>query len=341
MIESSHMSCVSTCRAPRCDSLRLVTSTFRKGSQRRGIRYRDSCDTIRLHSSTSDNNPSKPSMDREVEALVQRIEQQEAQLQASYRDQNELLHRLEQALDDLKVVQAQNLELASQNQELVLQSDSLRIHMQALNTPSDDLTYEQISRIAAERALESSKDFLEIALEDLKKAVAERDQAHEEIVAQHKQIAQLEEDVILASRDAKDSLHREMEALTEVEEQKECISALRSENDTLRTRLIEVQSQLSFPSLAVDDRNNESSDQESEAEDVFEGSQTIDPEVVSDVAIEAKKRSYEIRAEAALLVETVEDRASELVEKAQREVAILKAELKKVTGSHDASSDEA
>eukprot|EP00889_Picochlorum_renovo_P004112 jgi/Picre1/31142/NNA_006496.t1 len=46
-------------------------------------------------------------------------------------------------------------------------------------------------------------------------------------------------------------------------------------------------------------------------------------EVAQAVASEAKKRSYEIRAEAALLVETVEDRAVELVEKAQREVAVV------------------
>jgi len=42
--------------------------------------------------------------------------------------------------------------------------------------------------------------------------------------------------------------------------------------------------------------------------------------------------AFEIRAEAALLVETVEDRAVEAVEAAQAEVARLKALLKKASG---------
>ncbi|KAL4531460.1 hypothetical protein Ndes2437A_g08785 [Nannochloris sp. 'desiccata'] len=54
-----------------------------------------------------------------------------------------------------------------------------------------------------------------------------------------------------------------------------------------------------------------------------------------EAAKEAKQRSYEIRAEAALLVETVEDRAVEAVEAAQLEVKKLKAELKRVTGRSD------
>lgn len=279
---------------------------------------------MKVSASRDNNHSSESSLYRDVEALAHQVEQREAQLQASYKDQNELLHRLEQALNDLEIIQAQNQQLTTQN-------ESLRIQIQAGNSQSEELTSEQIGRIAAEKALASSKEFLDIALGDLKRVMAERDQAHEEIALQHKKIAQLEEDVILASRDAKDSLHREMEALTEVENQKECISALRSENDTLRTKLIEVQSQISFSREAKNRVNTSSIDQQSDVED--EG--PIDPEIVSDVATEAKKRSYEIRAEAALLVETVEDRASELVEKAQREVAILKAELKKVTGSSD------
>ena len=174
-------------------------ATFRHSSQHRCLLYQETHHSMRLHASRNNKDSSKPSMDREVEVLVQRIEQQEAQLQASYSDQNELLHRLERALCDLEMVHAQNLELTSQNQELASLNDSLRVHMEALNTPSDDLTYEQISRIAAEKALQSSKEFLEIALQDLKRALAERDSSREEIVAQHKQITQLEEDVILAS----------------------------------------------------------------------------------------------------------------------------------------------
>ena len=326
-------STVSIGRVPR--RLLSTLGTSRHDSHRQGcfsyhVKY-----SYETRVSASRKEPSKASMDVNVEALVQQIEQREAQLQASYSDQNELIHRLEQALSDLKSTQVQNQELASQNQELASQNDSLRAHVEALMSPSEELTSEQISRIAAEKALASSKEFLDIALGDLKQALAERDQAHEEIVAQHKKISQLEEDVILASRDAKDSLHREMEALAEVENQKECIAALRSENDALRTRLIDIQSKISFSSSNNTPKKNASSayNVASESEDELEG--IIDPEVVSDVAIEAKKRSYEIRAEAALLVETVEDRASELVEKAQREVAILKAELKKITGSSD------
>lgn len=278
----------------------------------------------KLSASRDNNHSSESNLYRDVEALAHQVEQREAQLQASWQDQNELLHRLEQALNDLEIIQVQN-------QQLITQNESLRIQIQAENSQSEELTSEQIGRIAAEKALASSKEFLDITLGDLKRVMAERDQAHEEITLQHKKIAQLEEDVILASRDAKDSLHREMEALAEVENQKECISALRSENDTLRTKLIEVQSQISFSKEEKNRENTSSIDQQSDVDD--EG--PIDPEIVSNVATEAKKRSYEIRAEAALLVETVEDRASELVEKAQREVAILKAELKKVTGSSD------
>ena len=52
-------------------------------------------------------------------------------------------------------------------------------------------------------------------------------------------------------------------------------------------------------------------------------------------AEEAQQRSIEIRAEAALLVETVEDRAVEAVEAAQAEVRRLKAELKRVVGTDE------
>lgn len=350
-MESQHR--VSVRQAPRGGLGKGTMSLPRHGhrsiqssSCHQMMREYHSHNIMRLSASRDGEGASNVSLHREVEALAQQIEQREAQLQASYSDQNELICRLEQALTELEIASAQNRELQGQNDSLRIQIDAL-IGEQATNSQSEELTTEKIGRFAAEKALASSKDFLDIALADLKKALQERDEALVEIAIQQKKISELEEDVILASRDAKDGLHREMEALAEVETQKECISALRSENETLRTRLVELQSHVTFSKNATTNSNHDtsvSSDQSDAFQDddvkILEGgteSRSIDPEIVShaDAATEAKKRSYEIRAEAALLVETVEDRASELVEKAQREVAILKAELKKVTGSSD------
>lgn len=285
-------------------------------------------------------NVSTGRLHREIENLVYELHRRDAQLQSSYNDQNELLRRLEQAHRDLEVAHLQAQELQNQN-------NSLRVHMEALieestgvHANSEEMSAEKIGRIAAERALASSKEFLDRALMDLREAVAERDYAHDELAAQKEKLSRLEQDVLLASRDAKDSLHREMEALADVELHKDTISALRSENEVLRTRLVELQAKMAFS------RNKEQNDGPIYPDEAYVGTGdneeyqgiSMDGAHVahhSEVAKEAKKRSYEIRAEAALLVETVEDRASELVEKAQREVAILKAALKKAKSASD------
>ena len=153
------------------------------------------------------------------------------------------------------------------------------------------------------------------------------------------------------AKEAKLYLHREMEALAEVELQKETIDMLKGENTKLRSQLVELQTKMTFDDKDDKDDKDERaagkadpSKKKKKSASKKNGStvRITNAEVVADLselerALEdeakaTKRRSYEIRAEAALLVETVEDRALELVEKAQREVAVLKAELEKVKG---------
>lgn len=198
-----------------------------------------------------------------------------------------------------------------------------------------ELSEEHIGRIAAEKALDSLQAIVEETLIELRSLEQEREameQAHQqEAMLRHQKVAQLEEDIQYASKEAKLYLHRELEALAEIENQKETIDTLRGQVTELQTKIVELQTKIV----------------ELQTKTAFEGTENervggtgvliTDSEVVADLselelALEeearaTKRRSYEIRAEAALLVETVEDRAVELVEKAQREVALLKAEL--------------
>ena len=252
-----------------------------------------------------------------LEATEAELEARDAQLQASYVDQNELIGRLEAA----------HAELAE----------------------------EHLGRVAAEKALDSLQKILEETLVDIRAIEDARDTAElalkQDEVSRHQQVAQLEEDIRYAAKEAKLYLHREMEALAEVELQKETIDMLKGENTKLRSQLVELQTKMTFDDKDDKDDKDERaagkadpSKKKKKSASKKNGStvRITNAEVVADLselerALEdeakaTKRRSYEIRAEAALLVETVEDRALELVEKAQREVAVLKAELEKVKG---------
>ncbi len=255
-----------------------------------------------------------------LEATEAELEARDAQLQASYVDQNELIGRLEAA----------HAELAE----------------------------EHLGRVAAEKALDSLQKILEETLVDIRAIEEARDTAElalkQDEVSRHQQVAQLEEDIRYAAKEAKLYLHREMEALAEVELQKETIEMLKGENTKLRSQLVELQTKMTFDDKdGKDDKDDKDeraagkadpSKKKKKSASKKNGStvRITNAEVVADLselerALEdeakaTKRRSYEIRAEAALLVETVEDRALELVEKAQREVAVLKAELEKVKG---------
>ena len=118
-------------------------------------------------------------------------------------------------------------------------------------------------------------------------------------------------------------LHRELEALAEIEYHKETIDKLQSQVLELETKVVELQTKVAFEGKGNETTSSTARAVESEVvADLSELEQALEEETRA-----TKRRSYEIRAEAALLVETVEDRAVELVEKAQREVALLKREL--------------
>jgi acetolactate synthase regulatory subunit/bisphosphoglycerate-dependent phosphoglycerate mutase len=246
----------------------------------------------------------------ELEATRAELQTRDSQLQASYQDQNELMMRLEQA--------------------------------------QAELSEEYVGRIAAEKALDSLQAILEeklMEMRSLEEEMSAMELEHTHALALHHQkVAQLEEDIQFASREAKLYLHREMEALAEVENQKETIEILKGENSKLRNQIVELQTMMTFDATGTGERNvpRKRDGKNDEARTLV---RVPNAEIVADLseleqALEdearaTKRRSYEIRAEAALLVETVEDRAVELVEKAQREVAVLKAELEKVRGPSD------
>ena len=232
----------------------------------------------------------------ELEATRAELTARDNQLEASYKDQNELMLRLEQAYAEL--------------------------------------SEEHIGRIAAEKALDSLQVIVEDTLIELRSLEQEREateHAHQqEAMLHHQKVAQLEEDIQYASKEAKLYLHRELEALAEIENQKETIDRLQSQVVELQTKVVELQTKVAFEGTENKATGSKGSKGSSTA-------RVVESEVVADLlemeqALEeetraTKRRSYEIRAEAALLVETVEDRAVELVEKAQLEVALLKREL--------------
>jgi len=273
--------------------------------------------TTTTRASSSDEELQLVRLTHRLEATEAELEARDAQLQASYVDQNELIGRLEAA----------HAELAE----------------------------EHLGRVAAEKALDSLQKILEETLVDIRAIEEARDTAElalkQDEVSRHQQVAQLEEDIRYAAKEAKLYLHREMEALAEVELQKETIDMLKGENTKLRSQLVELQTKMTFDNKDDKDDKDERaagkadpSKKKKKSASKKNGStvRITNAEVVADLselerALEdeakaTKRRSYEIRAEAALLVETVEDRAIELVEKAQREVAVLKAELEKVKG---------
>ncbi len=229
----------------------------------------------------------------ELEATRAELTARDNQLEASYKDQNELMLRLEQA--------------------------------------HAELSEEHIGRIAAEKALDSLQVIVEETLMELRSLEQEREateHAHQqEAMIHHQKVAQLEEDVQYASKEAKLYLHRELEALAEIENQKETIDTLQSQVLELQTKVVELQTNVAFEGTEKKATASKGSTSVLVAEsevvaDLSELEQALEEETRA-----TKRRSYEIRAEAALLVETVEDRAVELVEKAQREVALLKREL--------------
>lgn len=300
---------------PVCLRMRQLTSSLDVGTY---------CSNKDIMSSETAQENAR--LHQDVEGLAMQLQQRDDQLESSYRDQNELLLRLEEAHNELMGLQEQNESLQNEMQ-------SMFADREACQRMYED---ERMSRIAAEKALESSQAYLEKTVSDVQRLSAERDAVRAELNAQHKKIVDLEEDIILASRDAKENLHREMEALADVEYQKDECATLRSENDKLRTKIIELQSQISMKSDEESIPAPKKRGRPKKMQPIIDYSDAVDAaQVAQDAALEAKKQSYKIRAEAALLVETVEDRAIELVEKAQKEVAMLKAELEKVRSSDD------
>ena len=181
----------------------------------------------------------------------------------------------------------------------------------------------RMEKLALEKALESATIQISrltadvsIAKKQAAAAIAERDEAF-------RRVAQVEEEEKMAEHDAKEALHREMEALAELERMAEMVEVLRQELAHAKRR----------KAGADHDMQQNSTGSMSEEEMTIKVSQANAAVVKANLmAEEAQQRAFEIRAEAALLVETVEDRAVEAVQAAQAEVAKLKAELERRGG---------
>jgi len=219
---------------------------------------------------------------------------------------------------------------------------------------------ERLGRMAAEKALESCETQVNHLAEELAAATDESAQLRVALDEERKKIAAFEIDIQLASKDVKDSLHREMEALSEAQRQSEAVESLRRELASVKKASAAVPPptpEIGETVSEVEPPKKRRGRPKKSGSDVFEqpiidvyvgdgdGSSLTEEEMTrrvtqadADVAAarmaaeEAQQRAFEIRAEAALLVETVEDRAVEAVEAAQAEVARLKALLKKASG---------
>ena len=139
----------------------------------------------------------------ELEATRAELTARDNQLEASYKDQNELMLRLEQAYAEL--------------------------------------SEEHIGRIAAEKALDSLQVIVEDTLMELRSLEQEREateHAHQqEAMLHHQKVAQLEEDIQYASKEAKLYLHRELEALAEIENQRRRSTGCRVRLSSCRRKL--------------------------------------------------------------------------------------------------------
>jgi len=254
-------------------------------------------------------------MARNYEALEHQMGSTEEQLQSAYADQNSLISRYE--------------DLIAQNEALARYSEEMKASME------EEVSKEHMGRVAAEKKVHSSEMHIEHLMKDMKVAQAESEEYRNMLEKLKGQMSGLEQDVSMASRDAKESLHREMEALAEVERQKEASLSTMAQNENLKSRISQLEeeiAQLKSPPKRRPGRPRKSQVAEQVPVEVVGPSAEATIRKAEEAATEAKKRSYEIRAEAALLVETVEDRAYELIENAQKEVAELKAELEKRNG---------
>jgi chromosome segregation ATPase len=227
------------------------------------------------------------------------------------------------------------------------------------------LKEEKMLRIAAEKALESTESQLKHLVAELSTAQGEIATANALHSEAKRQLADLETDANLAAKDAKEALHKELELMAELEKQVEATESLKMELEHAKRATAELEAKLALKNAlpevdaeaaAPAPKRRGRPRKKIEPTEESKGGATIemgplglnDDEVskrlseadaaaaaAQEAAKEAKQRSYEIRAEAALLVETVEDRAVEAVEAAQMEVKKLKAELKRVTGRGD------
>lgn len=255
-------------------------------------------------------------MVRNYEALEQQMHTIEQQLQSAYADQNGLMARYE--------------DLIAQNEALARYSEEMKTSME------EEVSKEHLGRVAAEKALHSSEMHIEHLVKDLKVAQSESEEVRNMLEKTKEKMHSLEQDVSMASRDAKESLHREMEALAEVERQKEASLSTMAENEKLKSKIAQLEEEIiqlkNPPPKKKPGRPRKTQVVEQVPVEIVGTSAEATIKRAEEAATEAKKRSYEIRAEAALLVETVEDRAYELIENAQKEVAELKAELERRNG---------
>lgn len=307
-------------------------------------------------------------------ALEYELEQRDVQLEAAFQDQNVLLERLERTMEECTRLELEMAELknhhAAQVDALTKQNESYAQELkqiqtysiQKLNSMEADLSEERMNRIAAEKALASSQDHVIRTAGELNRLHIELEDARSEINNDKKKLHAIEEEIRIASRDAKESLHREMEAFAEAERQKEACMFFKDENDRLKQKIEELQGQNSRSEESEKEAPNASietpkkkrgrprksatnakpeKNPEAEVSVVIEPPESPQKQIeeasaaakaAEIAATEAKQRSYEIRAEAALLVETVEDRAHEAVEAAQAEVTKLKREIERLNG---------
>ncbi|KAL4549406.1 hypothetical protein Ndes2526B_g04427 [Nannochloris sp. 'desiccata'] len=334
-------------------------------------------------------------------AVEDQLSSRDAQIEASFKDQNELLKRLD--TEQAMVAQLKNT-LEATHEDAEAAKSLVRMEREKLSTieaaraaavedarkllaerreltsdveeAKDALKEEKMLRIAAEKALESSESQLKHLVTELTASQGEISAANAAQAELKKQLAELETDANLAAKDAKEALHKELELMAELEKQVEANESLKMELQLAKNAAAELEAKLALqnalppvdsseaapapkrrgrPKKKVEPTSQETNGGDSTASSIHGGT-TIemgplglsDDEVskrlneadaaaaaAQEAAKEAKQRSYEIRAEAALLVETVEDRAVEAVEAAQLEVKKLKAELKRVTGRSD------
>ncbi|GAB4814525.1 hypothetical protein N2152v2_001571 [Parachlorella kessleri] len=196
------------------------------------------------------------------QALQKQVEDLEEKVEAGYRDQNELLRRLEDEAAEVARLQgvleraeadadaaralvaeerARGELLEKARAAAVQDARSVLGENRELKFALQDAT-QAVTSLQAE--LSSTKEELAHITQELEAAQGANERLEQQLAGEHTKLAAMEEDIQMAAKDAKDAVHREMEALAAAERLKEELADAQAAAEAKSGKLGEAEQQL-------------------------------------------------------------------------------------------------